>query len=242
MSWHCGPNIVNDDLILLLDAGNSKCFSNGATTATCLISGFSVTGANGNPGSGAHTKNDAFMPAYSSAKGGVFDFNGERGMNVEGDLGSHSAASWCLWYNKSANSSAGSNTDYFFDARNNGGNWCLSNYQSHNVNWHSELEWNEGGSYTAGNATINGDVWNYLVVTSDSSGSKVYFNGVEKTSEADTTNSCNETFGTNFRIGTRYTTSGSWSGHMGCIQLYKKALTATEVLQNYDAHKERFIT
>jgi len=243
MGFHNGARVVSDSLVFAIDAGNPKCFSNGATTATCLVTGFSVTGANGTPGTGTHTKNDSNMPAYSSSKGGVFDFNGERGMNVEGDLGGSGsgAASWCVWYNKSANSSAGSNTDYFFDGRNDGGQWCLSNYQNHNVNWHSALEWNEGGSYTAGNSTINGDVWNYLVVTSDSSGSKVYFNGVDKTSEADTTNSCDEQFGNNFRIGTRYTTSGQWSGHMGVIKLYNKKLSDAEVLQNYDAHKGRFI-
>ena len=241
MGFYNGARVVDDGLIFALDAGNSKCFSNGATTATCLVTDFSVTGANGSPGSGTHTKNDANMPAYNSAKGGVFDFNGERGMNVEGDLGAHSAVSWCLWYNKSANGVHGGNTDYFFDARANGGNWCLSNYQSHNINFHSALEYNDGGSYTANNTNIFNDAFHYLVVTSDSSGSKVYIDGVDVTSGADTTNSGTETFGNNFRIGTRYTTSGQWSGYMGCIQLYSKVLSAAEVLQNYNAHKGRFI-
>jgi hypothetical protein len=241
MGFNNGVNIVTDSLVFCLDAGNPKCFSNGATTATCLVTGFSVTGANGEPGTGTHTKNDANMPVYNSAKGGVFDFVGEQGMNVEGDLGSHSAASWCVWYNKSANGDHGANTDYFFDARNDGGSWCLSNYQSHNINWHDALEYNDGGSYTANNTNIFNDAFHYLVVTSDSSGSKVYIDGVDVTSTADTTNSCNENFGTNFRIGTRYTTSGQWSGYMGCIQLYSKALSAAEVLQNYNAQKGRFI-
>ena len=53
--------------------------------------------------------------------------------------------------------------------------------------------------------------------------------------------SATETFGKNMRIGTRYTTTGQWTGHMGCIQLYSKVLSAAEVLQNYDAQKGRFI-
>ena len=109
------------------------------------------------------------------------------------------------------------------------------------MNWHSALEWNEGGSYTAGNSTIHGDVWNFLTVTSDSNGSKVYLNAVEKTSEADTTNSCDEEFGNNYRIGTRYTTSSEWSGHMGVIAFYSKKLSDAEVMQNYNAHKKRFL-
>ena len=78
-------------------------------------------------------------------------------------------------------------------------------------------------------------------MTSDSSGSKVYIDGVDVTSTADTTNSCDEEFGNNFRIGTRYTTSGQWSGYMGVIKLYNKKLSDAEVLQNYDAHRGRFI-
>lgn len=241
MGFHNGAKVVNDSLVFALDAGNPKCFSNGATTATCLMTGFSVTGASGQPDDGTHTKNDANMPAYNSAKGGVFDFNGERGMNVEGDLGAHSAVSWCVWYNKSANGSHGANTDYFFDARNDGGNWCLSNYQSHNINWHSAMEYNDGGSHTADNPNIFNDAFHYLVVTSDASGSKIYIDGVDLTTSADTTNSGTETFGTNFRIGTRFTTSGQWSGYMGVIKLYNKKLSDAEVLQNYNAHKGRFI-
>ncbi len=239
-----GPRVVKDGLVFAIDAGNSKCFSNGATTATCLVSGFSVTGASGNPGSGTHTKNDANMPAYNSAKGGVFDFSGGRGMNVEGDLGGSGsgAASWCVWYNKSANNDAGGSTDYFFDGRNDGGQWCLSNYQSHNVNWHSALEYNDGGSYVAKPTNgLFGDEFHYLVVTSDSSGSKVYVDGVDYTSTADTTNSCDEQFGNNFRIGTRYTVSAQWEGYMGVVKLYNKKLSDAEVLQNYNAHKGRFL-
>ena len=72
MGFHNGARVVSDGLIFALDAGNPKCFSDGATTATCLVSGYSVTGASGTPGSGTHTKNDANMPVYNSAKGGVF--------------------------------------------------------------------------------------------------------------------------------------------------------------------------
>jgi len=238
MGFHNGTNIVTDELVFLLDAGNPKCFTSGETTATCLVSGSSVTGASGTPGSGAHTPNTANFPAYSSIKSGVFNFAGGRGMNIEDDLGAHSAVSWCLWFNKN-----NGNTHYFFDCRNNGGNWQLSNYQSRNINWESDIEYNAGG--TAGNSdyvaqpAMYGDVWNYLVVTSDSSGGKMYLNGAEVSLTQ--SSSATETFGRNMRIGTRYTTSSEWTGHMGCIQLYKKALSAAEVLQNYNAQKERFV-
>ena len=243
MGFHNGNNIVTDGLILLLDMGNPKCFTSGETTCTNLITGGSVTGASGTPGSGAHTPNTANFPAYSSSKGGVFDFNGERGMNVEEDLGGSGsgAASWCLWHNKAANSGDDAdNVDYIFDGRPGGGNWVLSNYQSHNVNAHSALEYNDGGSYDDDAPAING-VWNHLVMTSDSSGSKIYINGIDKTSIADTTNSMDEEFGVNYRIGTGHTSGNQWSGHMGVISFYNKKLSDAEVLQNYNAHRGRFL-
>ena len=59
MGFYNGARVVSDSLVFALDAGNPKCFSSGATTATCLVTGFSVTGANGQPNDGTHTKNDS---------------------------------------------------------------------------------------------------------------------------------------------------------------------------------------
>ena len=82
------------------------------------------------------------------------------------------------------------------------------------------------------------NVWIHLMITSDSSGSKIYLNGRERT--AATSSSINESFGVNGRIGTRYTTSGGHVGVMGPIYLYNKVLTAAEVKQNFLAHVGRY--
>ena len=78
-----------------------------------------------------------------------------------------------------------------------------------------------------------------MTVTSDSTGSKIYINGVYAV--ATTTVSADEDFGINFRIGTRYTTSSQWTGKMGSIYFYDKALSASEALQNFNAQKSRFL-
>ena len=50
--------------------------------------------------------------------------------------------------------------------------------------------------------------WHHMIVTSDSSGSKLYLNGYE----VSTSNSqLDEDFGINYRIGTRYTTATEWT-------------------------------
>ena len=232
MAFFRGPNIVTDGLIFAIDAGNPKCFSSGDTTATCLISGFNCSGASGNPGSGTHTPNTSNFPSYSSYNGGVFNFSGGKGINIDGDLGSTTASSICMWFWKN-----GSGTHYFTDGRSNGGDWFLSNYSSYNINWENGLRYNFSSTYNASDSAFIYQ-WHHMIVTSDSSGSKLYLNGYEVNTTTST--SADEDFGINYRIGTRYTTSSQWTGYFGPIYFYNRAITSDEALQNYNSQAERF--
>jgi hypothetical protein len=229
---YIGPHIIKDGLIFAIDAGNPKCFTSGNTTATCLVSGFNCSGANGTPGSGTHTPNTANFPVYNSTKGGVFDFVGGKGINIDGNLGSTTSSAISMWLYK--NSSA---TQYITDGRNNGGAWFLSNYSSYNINWTDNLRYNFEGSYNSG-ATAFINKWIHIVATSDSTGSQLYINGLEVV--LSNSSSPDEDFGINYRIGTRYTTSTEWTGYMGPIYFYNKKLNAAEAAQNFLAQKSRF--
>lgn len=233
MGAYGGPDIITDGLIFALDAGSSRCFTSGNTTATDLVQGFNCSGANGNPGTGTHTPNTSNFPAYNSTNGGVFDFAGGKGINIDGDLGNTGSSSISMWLYKASGS-----TQYITDGRNDGGQWFLSNYSSYNINWHNTLKYNFEDPYNA-SASEFINKWVHMTVTSDSTGSKIYINGVYAV--ATTTISADEDFGVNFRIGTRYTTSTQWTGKMGSIYFYNKVLSAAEVLQNYNAQKNRFI-
>ncbi len=230
---YTGPDIVTDGLIFALDAGSSRCFTSGDTTATDLVQGFNCSGANGNPMSGTHTPNTANFPVYNATKGGVFDFAGGKGINVDGDLGSTSSSSISMWLYRAPGA-----TQYISDGRNNGGQWFLSNYTSFNINWHGTLRYNFEDPYNV-SAPEFINKWVHMTVTSDSTGSKIYINGVYTAATGES--SADEDFGINYRIGTRYTTSSQWTGKMGSIYFYNKALNATEALQNYNAQKTRFL-
>jgi hypothetical protein len=227
-----GPHIITDGLIFALDAGNPECFISGDTTATDLIQGFNCSGANGTPGSGTHTPNTANFPAYNSTKDGVFDFASGKGINVDGDLGSTSSSSISMWLYKAPGA-----TQYVTDGRNNGGQWFLSNYTNFNLNWHNTLKYNFEDPYNV-SAPEFINKWVHMTVTSDSTGSKIYINGVYAV--ATTTISADEDFGINFRIGTRYTTSSQWTGKMGSIYFYNRKLNAIEVAQNFNSQRTRF--
>ena len=234
MGLRRGPNIVTDNLIFAIDAGSPKCFKDGDTTATCLISGFNCSGANGTPGSGTHTPNTSNFPAYNSINGGVFDFDGGKGINIDGDLGTATASSICMWIYKNS-----SNTQYFTDGRNDGGEWFLSNYTSDNINWNEKLTYNFENPYNA-SASDFLNQWIHMVVTSNKDGTKLYLNGAEVSTLTST--AVDDDFGINYRIGTRYTTSSGsqWSGYMGPIFFYNRQLNASEVAQNFLSHKSRF--
>lgn len=233
MATSYSPKIITDGLIFCLDASHPRCFQAGQTTATDLVQGFNCSGASGTPYAGTHTPNTANFPAYSSSYGGIFDFSGGRGINVDGDLGSTTSSAISMWFYKNSSST----TKYFTDGRNNGGQWFLSNYSGSNYNWHGPLRYKYDATYnTATDAFIN--KWIYVVATSDSAGSKLYLNGQPVSSTSET--STDEDFGINYRIGTRYTTSGQWTGLMGPIHFYNKRLTVEEVSQNYNATKGRF--
>ena len=232
MGFYRGPKIVTDGLIFALDAGNPKCFTSGDTTATCLISGFNCSGASGNPGSGTHTPDTSNFPTYSTDNGGIFSFAGGKGINIDGNLGSTTASSISMWFYKN-----NSGTQYFTDGRNNGGTWFLSNYDSYNINWNNKLQYNFSATYNANDSAFLNQ-WHHMIITSDDSGSKLYLNGSEVSTSSST--SVDEDFGINYRIGTRYTTSSEWTGFFGPICFYNRAITADEVLINYNTLKGRF--
>ena len=232
MGVHGGPNIVTDGLVFNMDAANKQSYPGSGTTVTCLISGFNCSGANGIPGTGTPTPSTSNFPAFSTDNGGIFNFSGGKGINIDGDLGSATASSICMWFYKIS-----SGTEYIADGRNDGGQWFLSNYSSYNINWHDKLKYNFSATYNASDSAFLNQ-WHHMIVTSDSNSSKLYLNGYEVSTS--TSLSADEDFGINYRIGTRYTTNAQWTGFFGPIYFYNRALSAQEVKQNYNALKGRF--
>jgi hypothetical protein len=231
-NFYKGP-IVTENLILHLDPANPVCFEPGQDVCYNTVTGGILTGANGTPGSGIHTPNPNNFPAHNSVYGGVFDFVGGKGMNVDEDLGFTTTRTLSMWIYKNSTS-----TQYFTDARNDGGSWFLSNYSSRNITYTNNTSYNYGSSYNSSHPDFI-NKWIHLTITSDSSGGKIYLNGEEVNSYVSST-SIDEDFGKNFRIGTRYTTSTQWTGYMGPIVAYNRVLSAGEVKQNFNAHRSRY--
>ena len=248
MSLNHGAKVPTDNLVFCIDAANPRCeFVESSTTCKNIITGGNVSGASGQPNAGAHTPNTANFPAYNASYTGcttpVFDFNGGRGMNIDEDLGASSGGlTISMWVYK--NTSGG--TQYFTDGRNNGGQWVLSNYLDVNISFTARIRYNFDATYD-GSAPEFINRWIHICVTSGTGGHFFYLNGHEITVNPYgyrnvyvSQDSIDLDLGANYRIGTRYTTSGEWTGAMGPIHIWKRQLNAAEVLQTFDAHKNRF--
>ena len=121
----------------------------------------------------------------------------------------------------------------------------LGNIMSKNANTgyrfriqNGELWWYVSGVAASGGSVPNGS-WAYCVVTGDSSGLKAYVNGTLVGSNSTAYAPTSATAG-NLYIGCYAPAQEHFNGDIATAALYNRALTATEVLQTYQATKGRF--
>jgi len=93
-----------------------------------------------------------------------------------------------------------------------------------------------------GNNTVNQDEWTHIAICRSGDTWKIFVNGVQKYSATHSGTIFNNT--DVFSIGDYAPSSGTYpfQGHISNLKVYKgKALTATEVQQNYNALKGRYV-
>jgi hypothetical protein len=92
---------------------------------------------------------------------------------------------------------------------------------------------------TSNNYNLN--EWRLVGWTFDGSSQNFYVDGVLQSSIADTSGSYGFTGNSGFIIGARTDTSGTfYKGNVGQVQIYNIALSATEILQNFNATKKKY--
>jgi hypothetical protein len=217
---------ISQNLILNLDAGNSSSYPGTGTTWTDL----SGNGVNATFGTGAHA------PTYSSSYSGVFNFN--RADKQYLTLGSVEKLTY-------------SNTPFSINAWAKvtaaGGGYCewVVSYGSANTNQARFLGTCDGyfqfGGYNG--VDIQGSLmpintWFNIAGTYDGTTAILYVDGIEMNRGARSWNTI-QNIG---YVGTQVNNSEIeyWDGSISNIQIYNKALTATDVLNNYNALRSRF--
>ena len=217
MAYFTGPNIVTENLTFAVDAGSTRSYpSSGTTWKNLGSSGSDVALTNG--------------PTFNAANGGYFEFDGTD------DYASSSSTSFNITGNVTINSWI----------RNDGTGSTLGNYMSNSQNSGYRMRRNgASGSqlwlYASGNSVSGGaisdDIWYMVTGVFSSTGLRAYINGVLVASN---TTAYSSSFGGYFIIGAYAVGSEVFGGDIASAQVYSSALTASEILQNFNAQKSRF--
>lgn len=221
-----GPNIVEDGLVLALDAANVKSYQSGSTVWNDLTpSGYSATLANG-----------------TNFTGDVFEFDGS---NDKINLGSRDGDSFTdtddmtvSVFLKINNKNVAGVLGRFVTSASSDG-WTIWVFAGKLIFFNASEAGYDPPHSNTGYSFTDGE-WFHFSVTRDSTNQKLkwYVNGVldqEHTTNASSYKKTNNgiAFG---NINNDYFMNGS----IGPCSIYNRALSASEVLQNYNATKGRF--
>ena len=226
------PKIVTNGLVMYLDAGNSRSYPGSGTSWTDLSrNGITGTLTNG--------------PTFNSANGGVLSFDGTNDYVNCGSV--------------SSNLSSGVSIQLFFKStditsRQQGlltyqtgtlGNpyinfWCPGNGS---LRWETFTSTSPNVGTSIFSSNLLNNVWYHIIGTYSSNGSnattRIYTNGIESTSSILSAPNFSSSYNYTLEIG-RYQGFGVLSGNIAQALIYNRALSASEVRQNYHATKGRF--
>jgi hypothetical protein len=227
---YTGPNIITDGLVLALDAANTKSYISGSTTWNDL---------SGNNYSGSLING----PIYSSVNLGsiVFDGSDDRIDSTTANIVPNSWTAGCWAINTKTSGAS------IFVAKSGG----FPNYdQNFALGW-------QNNKFVIGSKTIGG-VYFYSCTSSFSPSTSSIYNIVGTFDSNTTTLSLyiNGILDNTKIVGSTFTTGSNLPVQIGCsdgntpgnfakgtiynTQIYNRALTASEVLQNYNGQKARF--
>jgi hypothetical protein len=217
MSAFGGPNIIDDGLVLYLDAGNRKSYPGSGTTW------FDKSGRGNN---GTLTNG----PTFNTGSLGSVVFDGVDDISIHPSTLYVDNFTLSAWVYKT---SSGIQT---IIAKGN---------SSFILNFYLRIAGNSG--FYGTNASFSEilipdlvlNVWNNTVLTYDKTSLKYYLNGVF-INQNNATNTPSSTT-SNTIVGRLGDFNGQyWTGRIATTQIYNRALSAQEVLQNYNATKGRF--
>jgi hypothetical protein len=232
MGVYAGPDVVEDGLVLALDAANPKSYPGSGTTW------FDISG-NGNIGTLVNGV------GYSGDNLGSLSFDGvdDRG-TFSSPIISSSSQTYEVWVKAIPSTTAAQNFGYIL--HNNSASSIIGNaymaigyagqtLQSREIFAAFNGAWSSMGTGVIGNTTTV----TQIVLTWDGATQIAYVDGVQRVSQALSTTPQN--FSTTTSFGDfRNSTTRPIIGDIYSIKIYNRALTAQEIQQNFNATKSRF--
>jgi hypothetical protein len=229
---HGYGKIATDGLKVAFDAFESLSATSGSTTVKNLAGSEDSVLENG---------------AYFSPEDKAFMFDGTNDYATQTyDMSGLSEFSLEFWAKSYETGSAEENYLHALAGPNGGGSYVRINQQKvgyERINILFYVSGNESNVFAQ--ALINYDTYDpfgynhYLVTIKDNDYQRIYFNGEVK---INTSIGSVLTTGLNtwYQRWGNYANSYKWNGEIAVAKIYNRALTAEEVLQNYNATKTRF--
>ena len=243
-----GDNVVTDNMVVYLDAGNNSSYSGSGTSWNDISgNGNNFTLVNG--------------PTYSSSDGGAIVLDGTNDYAISDinasffAFGTANDYSYGVW----AKIDSAENTESLLSCGTLTGGVTPNSFQMDFEGTNTRLRHlfritsGTQNVQTVPNAggIVGTTNWFYAVGVNDRSENefKIYINGslvdtepdsLYRTTDVHNFSSASNTDGT-FKVGVNRQLIAFVDGRIGQVHVYKgKALTASEVLQNYDASKSRY--
>lgn len=221
-SWVAPPSIVSDGLILNLDAGNTTSYS--GTGITWLdLSGNNYDGSLQNG------------VTYSQLNGGVFIFDGVNDyISITGSITLNSAT-FITWVKRNGNQTRGAGMIF---SRSPGFTSGLNfNYASDNrIGYH----WNDQNWNWDSNLIIPDLTWCMCVISITPTNATAYLCQSTGITSSILTTTHNSTTLNRIRVGADSDMSRYTNGQISVAQIYNRALSESEITQNFNALKSRY--
>ena len=220
MAAAAGPNVVKNGLVFALDAGNTQSYPGSGTTWTDL---------SGNNNTGTLTNG----PTFSSDDGGYIDFDGTNDrVETSSDMFSPNANfTFSVWIKLDT---VDSQSTIISDFTNTGSIQIVYNATASGIrivkSFVSTVD-------TFSNSALSANVWYHITITRQSNTYKLYIDG-SFISTFDSTDSYSRGAQS---IGVNYNGHTPLDGKISSTYCYSRTLSASEVLQNYKALKNRFV-
>lgn len=223
MSIAYNSSIVTNGLVLCLDAGNPRSYSGSGTTWKDVSSDLNTTLSNG--------------PTYTSGTGGYFTFDGiddwvDIGTNPAFTPANFTASIWFY-----LNNTPSTGTVYrLVRSRTYGFGINIDESRIYNSFIYTSVSPDAGVSGSA----LNLSTWYNITTTLASSTYSIYLNGNFVTSSGTATNNAYYVNGYLGLARDADSANSYFNGRISQFQFYNRGLTATEVLQNFNAQRTRY--
>jgi hypothetical protein len=237
MSFNNGPTIITNGLVLALDAGDKNSYVSGSTTW------FDLTGTNNG------TLNNG--PTFNTGSGGSIVFDGVNDyvykslFSQMNSITTMTISCWCTFVD------SGVPGRYLWaigrDIGGTAGGMALIGYGFSVIGGANKMGFELGSGYgrVAYTGTLQQNIWYNFTCTADGTNTKIYVNGTLDNTALQTTGQITSNPG--LSVGSNLNnltppTPGTFfhNGKISNFTVYNRALSASEVLQNYNATKGRF--